>query len=276
MTPAPMTARRLGTASKSSAPQESTITGALNGALRSSIGAEPGARITCRAAERAGRAVVGREFHLPSREQPSVSLQRGHAGGLEEREDPLGHAAHDARLALLHLREIERRGGHLNPVDGDLLLHAVIQLAGLEQRLGGNAPGIQAGAAKGGGAIAVLPLIDAGHREAVLRGANRGRVARRPPADHDDVKLLGRSLGLVLVRHRCRYRNFGAPDSTTKEEWGAAGPRRRRGTRSEPSLDQRLRTAEGQPPEVRGHKTKTFAPYAGRSVFTASKVIAHE
>jgi hypothetical protein len=52
-------------------------------------------------------------------------------------------------------------------VDGELLLYAVIQLAGLEQRLGGNASGIQAGTAKGGGAIAILPLIDAGKPSAV-------------------------------------------------------------------------------------------------------------
>src|ERR687897_1005170 len=47
MTPAPITPSRLGTASKSSAPQESTMFLPSNGAERSSVGLEPDASTTC-------------------------------------------------------------------------------------------------------------------------------------------------------------------------------------------------------------------------------------
>src|SRR5580700_2880516 len=108
ITPAPITARRFGTASRSSAPQESTISGGLKGAVRSSIGAE-----------QAPSAVVSDELHLATGEELAVALQPDDARGLKEREDPLGHTAHDAALALLHLCQIERRPGDLDTVDGE-------------------------------------------------------------------------------------------------------------------------------------------------------------
>src|SRR5256886_17585780 len=91
----------------------------------------------------------------------------------------LGHAAHDAALALLHLRQIERRARHLDAVHGELLVHAMVELGGLQQRLGRDAARVQAGAAERGAAVAVLPLIYTGDAELVLRGADRSRIARR-------------------------------------------------------------------------------------------------
>ena len=69
------------------------------------------------------------ELHLATGEELAVTLQPRDPGGLKERQDPLGHAAHDATLALLHLRQIECRPADLDAVDGELLLHAVIELA---------------------------------------------------------------------------------------------------------------------------------------------------
>ena len=51
----------------------------------------------------------------------------------------------------------------------------------LEQRLGRNAAPDQAGAAER------LLLLDDGHLLAELRGADRGDVAARAGADHDDI-----------------------------------------------------------------------------------------
>ena len=68
---------------------------------------------------------------------------------------------------------------------------AVKQLGGFQQRLGGNAAGIEAGAAEGIAAIAILPFVDAGHREAVLPGADGGRVSARSAANDDHVELIG-------------------------------------------------------------------------------------
>src|SRR2546430_15497068 len=90
----------------------------------------------------------------------------------------LGHAAHDAALALLHLRQIERRARHLDAVYGELLVHPMVELGGLQQRLGRAAARVQTGAAEGGAAVAGLPFIGAGDAELVLRGANRRPLAR--------------------------------------------------------------------------------------------------
>ena len=123
-----------------------------------------------------------------------MTLKRGDACGLEEREDALGHGAHDPRLAFLHLREVERRGGHLDAVDREFRLQTVVQLARLEQRLGRDAARVQAGAAEGRRPVLVLPLINTGDGEVVLCRADGRRVARRTPADHDDVEGVSRSL----------------------------------------------------------------------------------
>ena len=61
----------------------------------------------------------------------------------------------------------------------------------LEQRLGGNAAPDEAGAAER------LLLLDDGHLQAQLRGANGRHVAARAGADHDDVVLV-RQLALQL------------------------------------------------------------------------------
>ena len=81
----------------------------------------------------------------------------------------------------------------LDAVDAELVFGLVIELARFEQRLGGDAAGIRAGAAEHGRAVLVLPLVDAGHLELVLRGANGGGITRRTATNDDHV---------VLVAHR--------------------------------------------------------------------------
>ncbi len=58
--------------------------------------------------------------------------------------------------------EVERNSGAANAVHGEFVLRSMIELGGLEQRLGRDAAGVQARAAKRVAAIAVLPCIDAG------------------------------------------------------------------------------------------------------------------
>ena len=67
--------------------------------------------------ESAARAIVRSEFDLAAGEQAPVTLETSDACGLEQRDDPLGHRAHDAALALLHLREIELDPGRLDAMD---------------------------------------------------------------------------------------------------------------------------------------------------------------
>ena len=142
------------------------------------------------------------ELDLARREKLAVSLQPGHPCRLEQREDPLRHATHDAALALLHLGKVKRRAGDLDAVGREFLLDAVVELARLQQRLGGDAAGVQTRAPEGRRAIAVLPLIDARDSELVLRGADGGRIPRRSPADDDHVEGIGSAGGLlVFVGH---------------------------------------------------------------------------
>ncbi len=68
-----------------------------------------------------------------------------------------------------------------------LLVRAMEQLGGFQQRLGRDAAGVQAGAAEGGGTVAVLPFVDAGDAQFVLAGADGGRIAGRAAADDDDI-----------------------------------------------------------------------------------------
>src|SRR2546430_14316604 len=87
------------------------------------------------------------------------------------------------------------------------LSKAMVELGGLQQRLGRDAARVQAGAAEGGAAVAVLPLIYAGDAELVLRGADRGRIARRAAADDHDVE------GISFVLHvRIRSPAASVPD----------------------------------------------------------------
>src|SRR5271168_4986779 len=124
-------------------------------------------------------------------QQFAVTLQRGDASRLEERQDALGHGLDDARLALLHLPDVHGDVRRLDPVRSELLVSTVIKLSRLQQRLGGNAPRVQARAAEGADAIRILPLVDTGDAEFVLTGTDRGGIARGTAADDNDIERVG-------------------------------------------------------------------------------------
>ena len=133
-------------------------------------------------------AVVGGELHPPARQELAMALQRRDSARLEERQDALRAGLDNAALPLLHLRHIEACARGAYAVDRELLAQTVIELGGLKQRLRWDAADVETRAAKHGQALAVLPFVDAGDRELVLRGTDRRRIAGRTPADDDDVK----------------------------------------------------------------------------------------
>src|SRR5262249_5008721 len=133
--------------------------------------------------QHASAAVVRLDLDALAGEELAVTLQRRDTCALEQRQDAAGHALHDGRLALLHGGQIERHTGRLDAVDRQLRLHLVIQLGRLEQRLGRNAAGVEAGTAESRRAVEVLPLVDARDAQLVLTGADRGRIARRTATD---------------------------------------------------------------------------------------------
>ena len=77
-------------------------------------------------------------------------------------------------------------------MDGEFGLCPMVQLGRLEECLGRDATGIEAGTPEGIAAIVVLPFVDAGDFKLVLAGTNGAGVAGRAGTDDDDV---------VLVRH---------------------------------------------------------------------------
>ncbi len=93
------------------------------------------------------------------------------------------------RAALLHGREVELDAADLHAVHGELVLGAVEQLRGFEQRFRGNAAGVETGAAERVGTVLVLPLVDARDLELVLAGADRAGITGGTAADDDDVVL---------------------------------------------------------------------------------------
>src|SRR5207253_8794010 len=93
-------------------------------------------------------------------------------------------------LARAHLRKGELEALPAHAVLGEAMSRLLEVLRGLQQRLGGNAADVGAGSAERGLAVGSFPVVDAGGRKAELCGADRGDVASRAAADHDDVKRL--------------------------------------------------------------------------------------
>src|SRR5216117_1658794 len=80
-------------------------------------------------------------------------------------------------LALEHLGEVELEALHAHAVLGEMMSRLLEILRRLQQRLGGNATDVGAGAAERGLPVGSFPVVDAGGQKAELRGADRGDVA---------------------------------------------------------------------------------------------------
>src|SRR6185295_6305411 len=134
-------------------------------------------------------AVLARELDAIAAEQLAVTLQPGDARTLEEAGDAKRRLLDDLRATLLHGGEVEVDAADLHAMHCELMLRAMEQLGGFEQRFGRNAARVEAGAAERVGAVLVLPLVDAGDFELVLAGADRAGITGGAAADDDDVVL---------------------------------------------------------------------------------------
>ena len=127
-----------------------------------------------------------RRFNSPS---PSLGFPLAHrgwkypgAGG--------GFEGDAGRVRARRGARVRGRGADRAP-DGDAVLgHGVVgvveQVAGVQERLGRDAPDVQAGASEG------AATLDARHLEAELSALDGGDVAAGAAADDDDVLLLAR------------------------------------------------------------------------------------
>src|SRR5258708_39128 len=118
--------------------------------------------------------------HLPAADGPGRAAQRAHGAGLEEALDALHELVDHRVLALLGRRPVEA-----DPVgdQGEGLASAGqrIQLGGLQQRLGGDAPADEAGTAH-------AVLLDDRRGGAELGSAQGRHVAARAAAYDEHIK----------------------------------------------------------------------------------------
>jgi hypothetical protein len=115
-------------------------------------------------------------------------MEEGDLVLLEQIEDAVVVLLDHGVLAAEHLRQIEAQLADADAVIGEMLAGVLVVLARLQQRLRRNAADVGAGAAEGGAALLVLPVVDAGGGEAELGRADGGDVAAGTAADDDDVE----------------------------------------------------------------------------------------
>jgi len=101
---------------------------------------------------------------------------------LEEELDALGVAVDGLVLEGEELLEVDGRRADIDAHLGEGVARFVEEFRGMQQRLGGNAADIEAGAAQR------VALLDAGDLEAELRRADRAFISARARPDHDEVE----------------------------------------------------------------------------------------
>ena len=117
-----------------------------------------------RDAQRAAAGEVG-----PAHDGPHVALAA-------QQPQPGGQPPHDAVLPFAQGVEVDARLAEVEP-EGARLVRLGDHAGGVQQRLGGDA------AAVGAGAAGILLLVDQRHVEAAQGGVERGRIAAGPRAD---------------------------------------------------------------------------------------------
>src|SRR5690606_15009476 len=129
-------------------------------------------------------AVVGVDGDGAPGVEPPVAVVDGDLAPLQQRGDAGDELVDDGLLALLGGRPVDLgRAGADAEVAGRG--HGAVDVRGLEQLLGGDAPHVEAGAAE-------PALLDECDLEPGAGAVERGRVAAGAAADGDDVVVLGR------------------------------------------------------------------------------------
>ena len=148
-----------------------------------------------------GLSLVRLVLDLAVAQQLAGAEQAGDLVGREQLLDAAGEAPGNRGLARLHLGQVQRDTGEIHAVVGELMLGAMIDLGGFQQRLGGDAARVEAGATEGRGVVAIQPGVDASGLEPQLRGADRAGITGGAAANDNDVVLLfAHEMGSSLIR----------------------------------------------------------------------------
>ena len=127
---------------------------------------------------------------------PSTALEACDSGDrfdlvlAQQAGDSAGQGPHHLVLAREHPAEVELHVAGLDAVRGQQMAHVVVVVRGVEQRLRGDAPDVQAGAAERGLPARIEPCVHARGAEAELRGPNRCHVSAGTGADDHYVEVV--------------------------------------------------------------------------------------
>ena len=137
------------------------------------------------------------DFHLVGRNEAADALDRAHLALLRHRGEAAGELADHLVLEVAQLVDVDVRLAEGDAMGGHRL-GLVDHRGGMQQRLGRDAAHVEADAAEGGVAL------DQHGVHAQVGGTERGRVATRTGAEHDQLAL--------DVRRACRRQPaaFGA------------------------------------------------------------------
>jgi hypothetical protein len=148
---------------------------------------------------------------LAAADELAVAGQQRDLVLLEQALDATGELGDDVVLALDHGLDVDGDVARRDAVHDEAVAGVVEVLGGLQQRLGGDAADVEAGAAEAHFALRVVVGLGfaAGGVEAELRGADGGDVAAGAAADDEDVELFG----------HLRSPAAGAPDPPALPSW---------------------------------------------------------
>ena len=130
------------------------------------------------------RAVRGLYLDLAPGEDAGHALKRVDLVPLEQEGDALDVAVDALVLEPHHAGKIELRRPDLDAHAGEGVGGLLVKFGGMQQRLGGNAPDIETGAAEG------RALLDERGLEAELRRANGAHIAAGSGADDNQIIML--------------------------------------------------------------------------------------
>mmetsp|Transcript_31043 Transcript_31043/g.99107 ORF Transcript_31043/g.99107 Transcript_31043/m.99107 type:complete len:511 (-) Transcript_31043:619-2151(-) len=153
-----------------------------------------------------GGAVLLGDLHLPGAVELAPTLDVGDLVFLEEPLDALGEPGDGLVLGRHQLVNVEGDAGHVDAVLGHVVLSIVVHVAGVEERLGGDAADVEAGAAE------ATAALDAGHLHAELGGLDGTDIPARPAPDNDEILGLarGEAAGAEDAEHGAIAEGVGA------------------------------------------------------------------